>query len=156
MHPNRKNLVQPVFLETEEFVKEWLSQEYEKKGFLKDSPKYYTDLGEQVRSKSEILIANKLLKLGVPYRYEYPIRFVSGREVHPDFYCLNVHTRREYAWEHFGMMDNGEYVNTAIKKIEEYEQNGYWIGQNLIVTFESMNNPINLNILEKTIQHYLL
>lgn len=156
LHHYRKQLVHSVFQSDEEYVEEWNNMDYDKKTFADGYLEYYSDAGERVRSKSEIIIANKLLKMGVPYRYEYPIQFSSGHKVHPDFYCLNIRTRREYAWEHFGMMDDEEYANNAIRKMEVYENNGYWLGKNLITTFETSSKPISVKILEQTIKHYLL
>lgn len=156
LHELRKPLIRPVILPIEQYIQKWNTITYAKKEIVNDYGKFITDAGERVRSKSEIIIANKLHKIGIPYRYEFPISFTSGFTVHPDFYCLNVRTRKEYAWEHFGMMDNEEYANNAIRKIEEYAQNGYWLGKNFIATFESSNKPININIIEKTIQQYLL
>lgn len=156
LHQLRKPLVHSVFRSDEEYAQVWRNMDYEKKAFADGYPEYYTDAGERVRSKSEIIIANKLLKMGVAYRYEYPIRFISGHIVHPDFYCLNIRTRKEFAWEHFGMMDNQEYANNAIRRIEEYRKNGYWFGKNLIATFETLSRPINVNTVEQTIKQYLL
>ena len=132
LHQLRKPLVHSVFRSDEEYAQVWRNMDYEKKA------------------------SNKLLKMGVAYRYEYPIRFISGHIVHPDFYCLNIRTRKEFAWEHFGMMDNQEYANNAIRKIEEYRKNGYWFGKNLIATFETLSRPINVNTVEQTIKQYLL
>ncbi len=153
---NKKELVHPLILDDNMYKQRWLSEEYFHAGFKEDSPEYYTENGERVRSKSEIIIANKLWQMGVPYRYEYPIEVSFHLVFHTDFYCLNLRTRKEYAWEHFGMMDNPTYANNAIKKIEAYEKAGFWLGSNLIATFETSENPLNIKILEKTIQNYLM
>ena len=108
----------------------WKNVDYQGKGVSDDAMELYSDAGERVRSKSEVIIANKLHNLGIAYRYEFPIKFMSGRIVYPDFYCLNVRKRREIVYEHFGMMDDPEYANNAVKKIEEYQRNGYWLGKN--------------------------
>ena len=152
----RKKLVTPIVYPTNEYVNEWKSVQYEGKPFEEMSPCYYTDVGERVRSKSEIIIANKLNKMGIPYRYEYPISFGRGFNVYPDFYCLNIQTREEYIWEHFGMMDAKEYADKAIKKINGYNKQGYWLGKNLIVTFETSQTPINVVLVEQIIKMYLL
>lgn len=156
LHPCRKTLILPIALPDNLYATKWKDVTYEKKGFAEDFPEFYTDQGERVRSKSEIIIANKLARLGIAYRYEYPILFKSGYQVHPDFYCLNLRTRREFAWEHFGMMDNAEYAGKALRKIEEYAENGFWPGVNFITTFESLGRPLNLKLVEKTIRQYLL
>ena len=40
--------------------------------------------------------------------------------LHPDFYCLNLRTRQEFAWEHFGMMDDPDYASTTAEKLRLY------------------------------------
>ena len=101
LHPVRQQLINPIWLPDEEFVKQWEAVAYTPKGFSPESPEFYTDKGERVRSKSEILIANALKKHHVPYRFEYPYQFEPyGPIFHPDFTVLNVRTRKEYIWEH--------------------------------------------------------
>lgn len=156
MHEGKKSLIDPVIQSTEAYIALWKNVEYLPKGFDDDNTEYYTDAGERVRSKSEIIIANKLLKMGIPYRYEYPILFASGRKIYPDFYCLNARTREEFIWEHFGMMDNPEYANHAVRKLDEYQKNEYWCGKNMIATFETAEKPLNVSVIEKMIEQFLL
>lgn len=73
------------------------------------------------------------------------------REFHPDFLCLNLRTRKEIIWEHFGMMDNSEYLENAIQKIQIYESNGYLSGENFIATFETSQQPLRLEVIERKI-----
>lgn len=155
--PEAKRIfVEPVISIDIEYVKAWQAVEYEHMGFAEDSPEYYTDKGERVRSKSEVIIANKLFSNGVPYRYEFPI-YKDGRIVaNADFLCLNVNTRKEYIWEHFGMMDNVEYANSAVKKIANFQKMGYYLGKNMIATFESNLCPQNTYLMEDMIKKYLL
>lgn len=155
LHPLRQQLIDPIIIPTEEYASKWRKIEYQRMDFKEDAAEFYTDAGERVRSKSEIIIANKLFSVGIPYRYEYPIWFASGRTVHTDFYCLNIRTRQEFVWEHFGMMDNAEYVNAAVRKIAEYQQNGYLPGKNMIATFETSEVPINVRNIETMISEYL-
>ena len=54
------------------------------------------------------------------------------------------------------MMDDPEYANKNIKKISLYEQNGYHAGDNMILTFESSQVPLNSNIIKDKIEQYLL
>lgn len=156
MHSSRQQLINPIFLSLEDYIDRWMKEEYEKKEIDETVPEYYSENGVRVRSKSEIIIANKLEKYEIPYRYEFPIYFKSGICVHPDFYCLNCRTRKEIVWEHFGMMDNVEYANNAIHKIDEYQKNGFWTGINFVTTFESGLKSINVNLVEQIITRYLL
>ncbi len=155
MNIHRQKHITPVYLPDDEFVKNWESVTYEHMYFSPGFPEYYTDKRERVRSKSEILIANALKNQGVPYRYEYPLYLEDYRTLHPDFMVLNIRTRKEMFWEHFGMMDNPEYAESAIKKIETYGKNGIFLGKNLIATFESKNNPLNIKMINLLIEQNL-
>ena len=110
-------------------------------------------------SKSEVIIANALKSHDVPYRYEYPLVLEVAdedhREFHPDFYCLNLRTRQEYAWEHFGMMDDAEYAERAVQKLSLYSTNGYFPGKNLIITMESKSAPLSSQEINRIINEYL-
>ena len=80
----------------------------------------------------------------------------NGVELHPDFYCLNVRTRQEFVWEHFGMMDDLEYVQRAVEKQVLYAKNGWLIGKNLIFTMETMYSPLNSKMIEKIVRECLM
>ena len=163
---SRQKIVTPLTLTDSKYAELWLSEKYSGKEISPDIPKLLTDKGEQVRSKSEVLIANALKASGIPYRYEFPIKInlKAGdpsqvpviQTFHPDFYCLNLRTRKEYIWEHFGMMDNIAYANKNIVKIEAYEQSGYFLGKNMIMTFETSQHAISSNIIKAMIKEYLV
>lgn len=116
---------------------------------------FCTSKNEYVRSKSEVLIANALAANNIPYRYEQPIILKNGRIVHPDFCCLNLKTRKEVYWEHFGLMDNPEYASNAARKLTEYSESGYKLGKNLIMTFETQDAPLDTRLIERMIADYL-
>jgi len=165
LHKARQDMIVPIIETDEQFVKHWESVEYTRKPFYEETPELYTAKGERVRSKSEIIIADLLGKEGIPYRYECPMQLkehkaaVRGtiiQTVHPDFTVLNVRTRKELYWEHFGMMDDGEYAEKAIRKIQLYEQNGYLDGRDLILTYESRKYPLNQQTISLKIQQYLV
>ena len=160
LNKHRRALVAPVSLTDEQYAAAWQSQKYEGKTFQPDSPEYYTARGERVRSKSEVIIADTLNRLNVPYRYEYPLTLKGGGRhdhitVHPDFLCLNLRTRREFIWEHFGMMDNSEYSSKAVLKLRTYSENGIYPGHNLILSTETADLPLNIRHIEQLIQTYL-
>lgn len=151
----RKAVVQPVVVTDEEFARRWSEVTYSHAVFDEGAPEYYTDRNERVRSKSEILLANALYRKDVPYRYEYPLMLAGGRIVRPDFTCLNVRTREEFYWEHLGMMSDPEYAGNAVRKINAYEASGIILGKNLLTTFETLNQPLDMRIVEKKIQEFL-
>ena len=74
----------------------------------------------------------------------------------PDFKIFNVRTEKEYYLEHFGMMDDYEYAKNAIKKIECFQKNEIYPGEKLLITLEASDSPLNMIILEKMVNKYLL
>lgn len=155
LHIGRRKLFSPVTLPNQDFAVAWLSVEYNHKPFDPTAPILQTSTGQRVRSKSEVMIADTLTRLGIPYRYEFPIR-LKNYTVHPDFYCLNLRTRQEFAWEHFGIMDDPEYAQNVVSKIQDYQKNGYFPGKNLITTFETKAAPISTKQIEQIAREYLL
>lgn len=151
----RQKLVSPVVLNDEQYIAEWQEETYEKKGFHQDAPEYYTAKGERVRSKSEIFIADSLFRRNIPYRYEYPV-ILRTMTIHPDFTVLNVRKRKEYLWEHLGMMDDPEYSKFALERIRQYEKQGFYPGDKLIITHETNENPLPTRLIDDIISHYLL
>ena len=75
--------------------------------------------------------------------------------IYPDFTVLNVRTRKEMLWEHFGMMDEPEYAEKAVQKIMTYEQNNIFPGENLILTYETRKNPLNQKTIMRKLWQYL-
>lgn len=144
MHEKNRSMVAPVIYDDETYATLWQNKSFESKSFRdSDSTTYYTKRGERVRSKSEILIANALFDAGIPYRYEYPVSLKNGIVVHPDFTVLNKKTRKVYYWEHWGRLDDRDYVKDNLKKISQYSQVGIVQGNNLLITFETSNSPLS-------------
>lgn len=153
---HRKELIKPLVFDPEDYKKRWLAVQYKAKSFINDNKSFYTSSGLRVRSKSELIIAETLIRLNIPFRYEYPVKMKEGIILHPDFYCLNIKTRQEIIWEHFGIMDDSEYLQNAIEKQSLYTNNGWVTGKNLILTMETKNTPLNSRIIEKTARKCLL
>ena len=185
----RREVVTPLTLDNEQYAVAWLKVDYRRKKIPEDAPQLFTDNNEQVRSKSEVIIANVLKAAEVPYRYEFPLLMdrnsadnyktadsidsahvtasVKSRaktpdfydqdicQLHPDFYCLNLRTRQEFAWEHFGLMDDPDYAARATEKLELYAENGFFPGKNLIITMETSAKPLSSKLLKSVIQTFL-
>lgn len=149
------SLVTPVTVSDAEYKKQWLLVSYEPLAFTENAAVYKTSFGLRVRSKSEMLIAETLYKMHVPFRYEMPVR-LKNYDVHPDFCCLNLLTRQEFLWEHFGMIDNENYANQMTEKMNAYVNAGYFPGENLIYTFETIKNPVSVKTVQEIIKQYLL
>lgn len=142
-NPYRRELINVVTVSDEEFVKQWQLVKYEGKEFIENEQVITTEKGERVRSKSEKIIADKLYFMGIPYRYEYPLLLSGNITIYPDFTILRLPMREEVYLEHFGMMDNVDYVNKALYKINTYEKNGIYLGTKLFITHETSKRPLN-------------
>lgn len=152
----RKALVTPVRPSDEEFRAEWNKQPSCLLGFSDNDPEYYTMRGERVRSKSEVIIANTLYEYGVDYLFECELTLPGVGRVNPDFFVLDIKTRRTIVWEHLGKMDDPSYAERALRKINGYLRKGFIIGETLLLTFESGSQPINTAIIEKMVKYYFL
>ena len=153
---DRKKLVTPLITDDDTFVKHWLSAEYERMPFEPGTPVHTTDRGERVRSKSEKILADRFYALGIPYLYEKPVVTSWNKTRVPDFTLLNIRERKTWYWEHFGMMDDKDYVNANISKINEYIKVGIIPGKNLIMTFETKDKVLDITAVNQLIKTHLL
>lgn len=114
--------------------------------------------GDYVRSKSEAIIADRLYAAGVPYSYELQMCLKKGDKefCYPDFTILNKRTRKIIIWEHFGKMDETNYLAKTQEKLKMYELNDYHLGDNMIVSFEGSNIPIDTEYVDMLIKNYIL
>lgn len=156
----RQSLITPVTLTDQQYAEKWMKSKVRQKSFFEDFQKFETAQGEKVRSKSEVIIADTLFRYKIPYFYEIPLKLKTKSyekiTVHPDFLCLNVRTREEFYWEHFGLMDNTEYLSNAISKIRNYSKNGLYPGRKLIITMETSDAPLSISEIEENIKEFLL
>lgn len=53
------------------------------------------------------------------------------------------------------MMDNISYANRNVKKINAYESNGFFYGNNMIQTFETSQIPLDSSVIRRKIEYYL-
>lgn len=94
LNHTRQSLITPVTLTGAQYIEEWKNISWQGRPFSEETSDYTTARGESVRSKSEVIIADTLNRLNVPYRYEYPLKLKGGQTFYPDFLCLNVRTRQ--------------------------------------------------------------
>lgn len=156
---SRQKLINPYIDTEEQYIAKWESEKLQKKSQQKieeSSSEIYTEKGECVRSKSEKILADKLYMMGIPYVYEVPLYLKGYGYIKPDFTVLNKRTRKEYYWEHLGMMDDREYCEKAIRKIESLERNNLFPGEHLILTYETKDHPLNIKVVEKLVKEFLV
>lgn len=92
--------------------------------FLEQGLVHRTIRGELVRSKSEVIIANLLDSMGVPYSYEQPFIGIDGSVRYPDFTVEDAESGRRLLVEHLGMLDRPDYKIRWEKKLLWYRKMG--------------------------------
>lgn len=167
MCPARQSLITPLTLTDEQYATQWENVTWQGLPFAPDASVYTTNQGERVRSKSEVLIANALAHQKIPYRYEYPLTLhrnhtyrtsqntTTTTTLYPDFFCLNLRTRQEIIWEHFGLMDSPEYLHNTVSKLKLYAQNRILPGKKLIITMETNTEPLIPDVINQMIEQFL-
>ena len=144
----------PVFLDGDVNITQWKEQESQQNQMYLQNKKHMSAKGYTMRSKSEALIGLRLEENGLDFKYE-PMLQLGNRTFAPDFEILLPTRRLLIYWEHFGMLDDPFYVFNMLKKLEEYARHGIILGYNLIITYETRDNPLTLLDIDKKIQEII-
>ena len=150
----RKSHIKPINVYDDAYAQKWMEAPYKRKPFKKDMPEFYTTKGERVRSKSEIIIADRLRANGIPYRYECPLK-VGKKIIHPDFTILRMSDRKILYHEHCGKMGDQKYIEDMLTRAKDYSLEDIILGDRLFYTFESEATPLDVTMLDMLIKkHY--
>lgn len=150
---DRKALAKPIIPTDEQYIKRWQDTPYTPKGFSDDMPYFTTMRGERVRSKSEMIIADRLFANGIPYKYECPLT-VGKIVFHPDFTILRKSDRKELYLEHCGKIGDADYADDMVDRMNNYILADIREGDRLFLTFESANKPLDVRVVDKMINDY--
>lgn len=131
----------------------WMQEEYETNQEYPEALKHKTIAGHKVRSKAEAMIAMYLYTNQIPYRYECKLN-LDGVTIYPDFTIKHPKTGQIYYWEHFGKMDDEGYVRKTQRKFQTYTSNGIIPTIQLITTYETNDNPLDMKTIEEIIEKY--
>lgn len=132
MVPNLKALTDDMIKFRCDAHREWADEEYEKNSFpFPEGEVHLTSFGLRVRSRGEIMIAERLYHFGVPNRYDQIISLNKGPDdglgntliESPDF-SFQDRNYEEFYIEYCGMMDDPDYVRKHLIKRSNYERNG--------------------------------
>jgi hypothetical protein len=82
-----------------------------------------TRRGEMVRSKSELLITERLIDHKIEYVYEQPL-VLGGQTRFPDFTIDDAESGTKFYWEHCGLLNDPEYRKRWERKLTWYRENG--------------------------------
>lgn len=148
----------------------WEHEEYERNPYHPEGLIHATLSGLRVRSKSEAIIAGLLATNKVPFRYEarldLPARqgqdYSACKEnenrkfVYPDFTVKREKDGTLFYWEHFGMTNNVDYLESMQEKMAAYHQAGITPWNRLITTYDTENGSLDIRMLEALIRAILL
>lgn len=131
----------------------WLAADYEMSTYDPWEKEHVTAKGLRVRSKSEVIIAEKLDFYGIPYRYEEML-YIRQYSFAPDFTILTK-AGLKYL-EHAGLVNDDRYMNRHNWKMKMYALEGIVPWKNLIVTYDEEDGGFNSRIIEAEIINKLL
>ena len=153
--PGFRELLAPYFAPKSKELYDWMQEPYERSMAFPQNLCYKTSSGNVVRSKSEVMIDMHLYMHRIPFRYECALS-LEETVVFPDFTIRHPETGDFYYWEHHGLMDDPAYCKKAFWKQQQYAQQGIIPSINLITTYETKENPLNSEMIEKIISYYFL
>jgi hypothetical protein len=109
-----------------------------------------TEKGHLVRSKSELVIANMLFRLGIHYEYERVLdgTTAAGR-LRPDFSFVTADGDL-LVWEHLGMLSRPDYKRGWEWKRAWYLKNGFAEGKTLFTSTEEDGKGLDSPELKET------
>ena len=153
--PEYARLLSDRLIPADEEIRQWQAANYIMNPIFPDMRQIRTLRGERVRSKSETMIADALYRNNIPYRYECRLD-IDYPDVYPDFTILHPKDRRILIWEHFGRMDEEEYINKYHIKMRTFVANGYIPSINLLTTFETKNDRFESVTVDWMLKQYFL
>ena len=154
-HPEYQELLPQNHFSLSKEISDWMSSPYNKNTSHPEALIHKGIADTYLRSKSEVLIDMALRKYSIPFRYECEL-VLNDSIIFPDFTIRHPHTGMYFYWEHFGLMDNHSYTDRAVSKLRLYTSNGIIPGINLITSYETKNNPLTMQTIEKIIEFYFL
>lgn len=135
---------------------DWAMAKFEGNPYYYRNLKYKTSFGLMVRSKSEIIIAEMLHAAGILFRYEPKIKLTdqngNTKSYYPDFVIMLASGELLY-WEHCGRLDLDEYRKRLFDKITIYHNNGISIGNNLIITTDTIDQTLDVEMIQRIIDN---
>ena len=150
-----RQLVSPYFQPLSKELAEWAKAPYEQNTKYPENLIHKSISGNMVRSKSEALIDMMLYLNQIPFRYESALQ-LNSVTFYPDFTIRHPKTGQAYYWEHFGLMDNPAYSQNVASKLQIYISEGIIPSIQLIMTFETLEQPLSSDMISAVLQNYFL
>lgn len=131
----------------------WADEPYDQSTYKPEERIHTTARGLGVRSKSEVIIADRLDAYEIPFHYEEML-YIENHSFSPDFTILRK-TGIVY-WEHCGLVNDAAYMQHHKWKLEMYEKAGIVPWKNLIITYDDEEGRLDARCIESEIALKLL
>jgi hypothetical protein len=110
--------------------------------------------GVLVRSKSELIIADMLESLGIPYQYEVDLPY-DDYHLCPDFTVIRPRDGMVIFWEHFGMTHNEEYLSKMDIKLGRYRNMNIQPWNNLMISYDREDGSLDVGLIRALVDGWL-
>ena len=154
-HPEYSRLLSPFFTPLSKELLAWSQEPYQTNPEHPEHLIHHGAANHLLRSKSEAIIDLLLYTNKIPFRYECALS-LGGIILYPDFTIIHPVTGKVYYWEHFGLMDKPSYRKKNYERLQLYSAHGIFPGDNLIITFETKDNPLSISLINQIIERYFL
>lgn len=149
------DLVPEKYWSNKMLMSKWQETPYPRLDYKTDKLIFTTLRGDKVRSKVEVMVADILYNMNIPYRYD--ARLVKGGVTFwPDFTMISPVSGKVTYLEVFGMMTDKKYAADNMKKINSYHKAGIIQGDRLIMVFDSEDTPFDSDAFVKTVKTVVL
>ena len=79
---------------------------------------------------------------------------IGDKIIHPDFTILRISDRKILYHEHCGRMDDPDYAEEMVKRINEYNREGIILGDRLFLSFETSDTPLDSRVIDNLINKH--
>ena len=137
----------------------WANDTYRKNPYHQDECIHTTSFGLKVHSKVELIIAELLYRLGIPFRYDAPVKvkdkYGNVKYRYVDF-LIKLPTGQYILWEHMGLFAKEDYRRDQFDKLTEYFNKGIFMPNNLIITMDGPNGEFDNAAVERIVKGQIL
>ena len=151
--PGYQELLSSFFKPQSQTIEDWIKAPFEQNPKYPENKIHKTSSGNLVRSKSEALIDMILYTNKIPFRYECALE-VGDYKIYPDFTIMHPKTGRIMYWEHFGRMSDSKYNRNVGERLQTYISHGIIPSIHLITTYETLEDPLTTEKIEKIVHEY--
>ena len=131
----------------------WGKETYQASDYRPEWKKHKTSRGLKMRSKSEVLIMERLYHYEIDVRYEQ--EWIFGKDtIAPDF-TFEAEDGQLFCWEHLGMMDDARYAANNYNKLMKYYNHGFVLGKNLVISSD-LYGTIDMKLIDFIIQNEII